>query len=61
VDPYDLARVLERLGQLHDARNDTTRALSYHSRFVDLWKDADPELQPRVAAARRRIAELQRR
>ena len=27
----------------------------------ELWRNADPELQPRVAAARRRIASLQQR
>ena len=26
--------------------------------FIELWKNADPELQPRVEDARRRIAEL---
>ena len=34
------------------------RALEYYGKFVDLWKDADPELQPRVADVRKRIAEL---
>jgi hypothetical protein len=28
-------------------------------RFVALWKSADPELQPRVAQVRRRVASLQ--
>jgi hypothetical protein len=28
--------------------------------FVELWKDADPELQPKVKEARTRLAALQR-
>ena len=35
-------------------------ALEYYGRFADMWKKADPELQPRVADVRRRIAELTR-
>ena len=31
------------------------KAAEHYARFVDLWKDADPELQPRVEAAQRRI------
>jgi hypothetical protein len=26
--------------------------------FVDLWKNADPELQPQVAEVRKRLARL---
>ena len=28
--------------------------------FIDLWKDADPELQPKVTDARQRVAALTR-
>jgi tetratricopeptide (TPR) repeat protein len=58
VDPFQLARALERLAQLYEARSDTAKAVAYYSRFVELWKDADPELQPRVAAAAHRLAAL---
>ena len=60
VDPAALAGVYERLGQLYEARGDHSRAAHYYGRFVDLWKNADPELQPRVTEARRRLARLQR-
>lgn len=50
--------VLRRLGQLYEARGDRDRALEYYGRFVDLWKDADPSLQPKVAETRRWIAQL---
>jgi hypothetical protein len=34
------------------------RAMHYYGKLVDLWKDADPELQPRVLTARRAIRSL---
>jgi tetratricopeptide (TPR) repeat protein len=58
ADPYNIPRTLFRLGQLYQDAGDTTRAMDYYGRFVDLWKNADPELQPRVAEARRAMAEL---
>ena len=54
-----LAPSLERLVVLYDARGDTVQALENYRLLTELWKDADPELQPRVEAARQRIAELQ--
>lgn len=52
---------LKRLGELHDAKGDTQQAMSYYARFVELWKNADPFLQPQVKKVRDRLAELQRR
>jgi tetratricopeptide (TPR) repeat protein len=49
---------LRRLGELYEARNDREKAVEYYSRFVDLWADADPELQPIVEDVRGRIAGL---
>jgi tetratricopeptide (TPR) repeat protein len=56
--PYWKPVVLRRLGQLYEANGDRERALEYYGRFVDLWKDADPLLQPKVAETRRWIAQL---
>jgi tetratricopeptide (TPR) repeat protein len=56
----DLAPTYIRLGELYEAKGDRKRALEYYGRFVDMWKKADAELQPRVADVRRRIAELTR-
>jgi tetratricopeptide (TPR) repeat protein len=53
-----LPDIYKRLGELYEARNDTANAISYYSEFVELWKDADPELQPAVEDVRRRIARL---
>ncbi len=49
---------LRRLAEFAESRGDRGAALGYYERFVDLWRDADPELQPQVAGARQRIAAL---
>ena len=58
VDPQALAAVSKRLGELYEAKGDRQNALSHYLKFVDLWKDADPELQPKVTEVRARIARL---
>lgn len=55
---YSRPGAYRRLGERYEAKGDRTRALEYYGRFVDVWKDADAELQSRVADVRRRIAEL---
>jgi tetratricopeptide (TPR) repeat protein len=60
VDPVYLGPALFRLGELYENAKDATRATEYYGRFVDLWAKADPELQPRVADARKRIEQLNR-
>jgi tetratricopeptide (TPR) repeat protein len=57
-DATQRAPVLESLGELYDGQGDPAAAASYYAMFVDLWADADEELQPRVQAARARLAEL---
>jgi hypothetical protein len=58
IDPYWLPVSYERLGDLYEQRADTAKAILYYGKLIDLWKDADPELQPRVEAARRAIEAL---
>jgi hypothetical protein len=48
----------ERLGSLYLEAGDTVAAARHLSEFIELWQDADPELQPRVEAARGLLAEL---
>ena len=47
-----------RLGEIYESRGEHDRAVEHYDRFVELWQDADPELQPQVANARERIARL---
>ena len=47
-----------RLGELYEAKRDRVKAAVHFRAFIELWKHADPELQPRVAEARRRLATL---
>ncbi len=54
------AWTLERLGQLYDEMGDLEQAAGYYAAFVELWADADPELQPRVQVARTRMEEIVR-
>jgi hypothetical protein len=43
---------------LYQAKGDRARAIAHYTAFVNLWKNADPDLQPQVAAARKKIAQL---
>ncbi len=56
-DSY-LGPALRRLGELYEAKGDREKALLYYGRFVDLWQDADPELQPLVREVKQRMARL---
>ena len=55
-----LGPTYKRLGELYEERGDTARARDYYNRFVDLWKDADAELQPAVRDVRQRLLALAR-
>jgi tetratricopeptide (TPR) repeat protein/TolB-like protein len=61
TDGRALAATLKRAGELYEARGDTARAITAYARFTSLWKNADPELQPRVAEVRQRLESLTRR
>jgi hypothetical protein len=49
--PWLLAPAHKRLGELYEARGDTKKAAEHYAAFVELWKRADPDLQPKVAEA----------
>ncbi|MDX1393446.1 MAG: hypothetical protein R3195_03605 [Gemmatimonadota bacterium] len=55
LDRFVLAGNLERLGQLYEEQGDLASAAEFYGRFVALWEEADPPLQPRVEAARSRL------
>ncbi|MDQ3519737.1 MAG: protein kinase [Gemmatimonadota bacterium] len=52
------APTLRRLGELYEERGNREKAAHYYGRFVELWKDADPDLQPQVVDVKRRLARL---
>lgn len=54
------AEAEELRGQINEQQHDTAAAIRGYRNFVELWKDADAELQPRVAAAREALARLER-
>lgn len=60
-DATSLGPYLERLGELCEEAGDLACAQEAYSRFVRLWEEADPELQPRVRAAEERLADIVRR
>jgi len=47
------------LGEICEAAGETDQAIAHYHSFVELWKDCDPELRPRVEEARRRMERLQ--
>ena len=57
-DVTELAITEKRLGELYDAKGDLTRATSHYTSFVQLWHDAEPELQSAVASVKRRLAAI---
>ena len=58
VDGLYLAGVYKRLGELYEEQGNRAKAASYLAKFVELWKDADPELQSRVRDVRARLVRL---
>lgn len=62
IAPYELAfrgLAYERLAQIHDALGDAGAARTYYRDLIRLWEDADPNLLPRVEAARARLEALE--
>ena len=51
LDQFRLAGIYERLGEADRARH-------WYERFLDDWKDADPDI-PEVIEARQRLASLE--
>ena len=58
LDYTQLPSAYFRLGELHAERGDRAKAIEYYNRFVELWGDADPGLQPFVEEARAALVRL---
>lgn len=50
--------IYRRLGELYEARGDREKAADYYNRLVELWKSAEPELQPIVNDVKGRLTRL---
>ncbi|HYC52106.1 MAG TPA: protein kinase [Gemmatimonadaceae bacterium] len=58
MDPVRMPFIHERLGQLYEAAGNTTKSAEHYRAFIELWKNADPELRPRVAIAREKLRRM---
>ncbi len=58
TDATWLAGIHKRLGELYEAKGNNQRAATNYLAFIELWKNADAELQPQVAEVRKRLARL---
>jgi DNA-binding SARP family transcriptional activator/TolB-like protein len=47
-----------RQAQIYERKGDRRRAIEHYSRFLELWRDSDPALQPLVQQARDALARL---
>ncbi len=57
-DALSRAPALKRLGELYEAKGDRKKAAAYYGQFIELWKDADAELQSGVREVRGRVGRL---
>jgi tetratricopeptide (TPR) repeat protein len=60
IDALALAGAHKRLGELYEAKGEREKAASQYAKFIELWKNADPELQPHVREVKEKLARLQR-
>jgi tetratricopeptide (TPR) repeat protein len=58
LDAQHRATTLFRAAELHERAGNRARAMERYAEFIELWKDADPSLQPRVQTARQRLQQL---
>ena len=52
------AVLTEALAKIYETKGNTEKAAGLYREFIEFWKNADPELQPRVNAARERLKKL---
>jgi hypothetical protein len=49
-----------RQAEIHDRLGEPDRAAEHYRRFLELWKECEPELQPMLRQATRRLEQLER-
>jgi tetratricopeptide (TPR) repeat protein len=55
TDAIELGFAMERLGALYQKQQDGAKAAALYDSLLQLWRRADPELEPLVADVRRRL------
>ena len=55
TDAIELGSALRRLGELYQQRNERVKAALQYSALIQLWRRADPELEPLLTDVRRRL------
>jgi tetratricopeptide (TPR) repeat protein len=55
TDATELGFALERLGALYQQQKDGAKAAAQYTALLQLWRRADPELEPLLADVRRRL------
>lgn len=58
LDPAHLAETYEALGRNYENRAQPDSAAKYYQALLDLWKNADPELQPKKKSLREALARM---
>jgi serine/threonine protein kinase/Tfp pilus assembly protein PilF len=53
------AKAFYQLGKIYQQKGWKGKAIDSYNKFIDLWKDCDPELKPLVEDARKRVKELE--
>jgi len=57
-DVTSLGPTYRRLGELYEEKGDQAKAASYYQKFIDLWRDADADLQPQVTDVKKKLAKV---
>jgi len=57
-DETSLGPTYRRLGELYEEKGNQAKAARYYQKFIDLWRDADPDLQPQVAEVKQKLAKV---
>jgi len=57
-DYVALAPTYRRMGELYEDQGNREKAASYYQKFIDLWRNADPDLQPQVADVKKKLARV---
>ncbi len=58
LDSTELPTAHRRAGQLYEQLGERQKAIEHYNAFLEMWRDADPELQPVVEEVRARLARL---